>query len=106
MLHTWQAFTVIPDHPPSPLVPFITSLLATVVILMVIAELGMMPDLVWGVALSGMGFYMLLQEANRRVDLMIEWFDSKWEPRRPGEPSAEQQLIPIRAERPDEDQHE
>ena len=41
-----------------------------------------------------------------KVKMVWNALDAKWEPRRPGEPSAEQQLIPIRAERPDEDQHE
>ena len=60
-------FVVIQDHEPSPLAPFITSFLMTLLVVCVVGELGMMWDLVYGIANVGIGFYIALAEVPTRA---------------------------------------
>ena len=57
-------FVVIQDHEPSPLVPFVTSFLMTLLVVCVVGELGMMWDLIYAIANVGIGFYILIFEVN------------------------------------------
>ena len=83
-----------------------------------------MDDLLWGITLAGMSFYMALHEANCLIDAAVEWAhctaaDTRRKLRRWQHdvlrwlqlpqllpPSEQQQLIPLRVEveeRPSED---
>eukprot|EP00966_Prymnesium_polylepis_P253680 5863362-Prymnesium_polylepis.3 len=55
-------FTVIQDREPTGLEVFLYSFTVTMLIIWVIGALGLMEDLVWGLAIAGMSLYSAIAE--------------------------------------------
>jgi len=102
-------FSVVPEKAPNPLAPLYASFCSTLLVIWVIGALGMMEQLIWGIAILGISVYSSLAEANRLIDRGLEWVDGRLTGRRRAQ-KQEQELeqdrmvpLPIEIDDPPDD---